>query len=147
MKKTGKITAVVAVLTIVVLLAGIGYYTYQSNHPSYLQLYLGGGSRGDDYYVEHIGISYSTRYNIPLSTTLEENILTLSDWNDEVVTELIAGDYIAPSNVTVYETIKNNKTTYTYTGYVTTQNGETIEYLNEKTFDFVLPVTENKIAE
>ncbi len=71
----------------------------------------------------------------------------MSDWNDEVVTELIAGDYIAPSNVTVYETIKNNKTTYTYTGYVTTQNGETIEYLNEKTFDFVLPVTENKIAE
>lgn len=46
--------------------------------------------------------------------------------------------YTAPYSITVSGEVSGGSTTLRYAGVVTTPEGETVDYLNEKTFDFVL---------
>lgn len=127
---------ILSALLLMVLL-GIGYYSYRVNHP-YLSIQLGGGSSGEDHYIGHISISYSTYHNLPLPKELDKNLLELSMWNNEIVTELMmSGEYMEPFYVKAYAEVEDGKTIFTYKGSVTTKDGVTKDYLEEKVFDYV----------
>ena len=82
----------------------------------------------DEYYAEGIRAAWAS--NPQTDETLREFVL----WNHIVDLELHYV-YTAPYDVRVSGEVKGGKTTLRYEGYVTTQDGETIEYKNEMTFD------------
>ena len=81
---------------------------------------------GKEAYAEFIMIAWSG----------DKAVRELVLWN-EVVDLEVHYFYTAPYHVEVSGEIKDGKTTLRYEGYVTTQDGETIEYKNEMTFDAV----------
>ena len=82
----------------------------------------------DEYYAEWIGAAWAG--NSETDKKLREFVL----WNRTVDLELHYV-YIAPYDVRASGEVRGGKTTLRYEGYVTTRDGETIEYKNEMTFD------------
>ena len=62
----------------------------------------------------------------------------ISNWSNSVVTELQKEYLSRPHHIEVFSEVKNKETTLRYEGWVTTKEGEKIEYKQEKVFDFVL---------
>ena len=51
---------------------------------------------------------------------------------------------MAPTDVKLSAAINQGKVTFTYQGYVTTKQGEKLDYFKEATFDFIkVPEMEN----
>ena len=120
-----------------VLAAGV-YYVYWSHHP-HVVIQRGetiSSSRFDgEYHNETIMVAFAHHKDwIPLAKSVDANLKEFADWNNQVITDL--NQYIAPYNIKVSGEVAGGKTTLRYAGYVTTQKGETIDYEEEKTFDF-----------
>lgn len=56
-------------------------------------------------------------------------------WNKDIFDELYY-EYTSPTDVKLTAELDHTKVTFTYKGYVTTQEGETIDYFEEASFDF-----------
>ena len=81
---------------------------------------------GKEAYFEYIMVGWYS--------TGDKKVRELVLWNHGVDLE-INYCYTAPYHIEASGEVKNGKTTLRYEGYVTTQDGETIEYKNEMTFD------------
>lgn len=131
--------ALVPLLVVAALaLAAGAYYMYWSHHPHVVfhRAEAISSSRFEgEYHYETIMVSFAHHKAwIPLAKSVDADLKELADWNNRVITDL--NQYIAPYNIKVSGEVANGKTTLRYAGYVTTQEGETIDYKEEKTFDF-----------
>lgn len=129
------ITAVIAAVAVTSLAAMAAYHFYWPTHHHYpeIQLYrresvADARFARDEYYAELIGAAWAS--NPQTDKKLREFVL----WNHTVDLELHYV-YIVPYDVRVSGEVKDGKTTLRYEGYVTTQDGKTIEYKNEMAFD------------
>lgn len=126
MKKNVVMSGIIIILLFIV----IGY-VYSSNNPN-IRLGVGGGHG-----IEVIHLVYSTYFNVPVSKEIEANIKEFGDWNDAVISELM-NETVEPRNIEVSGEVVDGKTTLRYEGIYTSKDGKSLEYLEEKTFDFVL---------
>ena len=127
--------AVVIAVAIMSTAAGLyASHVYHKLFPDYPDIHL---SRmvvradprfeGLESYSEHIMLAWSG----------DKKVRELVLWNDVVDLE-VHYFYTAPYHVEASGEVKDGKTTLRYEGYVTTQKGETVEYLREMTFDFAV---------
>ena len=82
----------------------------------------------DEYHADWIGFAWAG------DEITDKKVRELALWNHIVDLELHYV-YVAPYDVRASGEVKNGRTTLRYEGYVTTRDGETIEYRNEMTFD------------
>lgn len=135
MKKT-----VIIVVAVLILLGGI-FALYYNSYPlvSVVKSVTFSNPNFDgEYYRETVSIVTAGNDILPDSPKIEKRLSQVAEWNDSVVTELLNADFVAPLNIKVSSEVKDGKTVLRYEGYVTTKDGEKQDYLNEKTFDFVL---------
>ena len=96
---------------------------------------------GEHYHFEWLMvISGDGYYGVPIASKVLKQQLELAIWDNEVFDEIYY-TYKAPLDIRVSGEVGNGKTTLRYEGYVTTEDGETIDYKNEKVFEveFVKP--------
>lgn len=129
MKK--KIIISIAIILILVTTVPVLVYQYVSYHPD-IRVGIGGGHG-----LEIISIAMTTSSFIPVAKEIEDNIIEVGDWNNEVTTFLF-NNTVQPRDIKVSGEVVDGKTTLRYEGYYTTKDGQTEEYFEEKTFDFVL---------
>ena len=129
------ITAVIAVLAVMSVAAAAAYHFYWPTHHHYPEITLYRMDSvadvrfdRDEYYAEFIGAAWAS------DPQMDKKVREFVLWNHIVDLELHYV-YVAPYDVRASGEIKGGKTTLRYEGYVTTQDGETIEYKNEMTFD------------
>ncbi|MFI3115516.1 MAG: hypothetical protein R3Y12_05185 [Clostridia bacterium] len=125
----------ILVLVLSVVGVGVGYYLQNSQNPEITVSIAGGGD--DNHYMEFIGIAYSENGGVSMSDTIKSNITAISNHTQEVVLKL-STEYTEPLNVTCSYNEENGQTFVKYEGLVTTLDGETIDFSEEKIFDFVL---------
>lgn len=124
----------------IILLAVVGsvkiYNKYFAFNPTIVFTHGDGGDR-ENYYIEKILLAIGEEETAPKKYS--DAIKSFADWNIEIARELYM-DYIEPTEVKVYGEIVDGKVVFKFIGYVTTQDGETIDYYKEGTFDFgVIP--------
>lgn len=90
----------------------------------------------EEYYCEFLMMIMTKPSMIPIAPSIEDKIRELADWNNDVTTDMYE-KYVAPLHITVSGKVKDGKTIFWYEGYVTTKKGDTIEYREEKTIDYV----------
>jgi len=135
-----KILAIVLVLVITTSIIATWYYT------SYPTISVGKlvGSSSDkfekEFHSEHLSIVTAGTDFIPDSPLQRRKIDEVWAWNDPIVLELIEYSKQGGTayNIVVSGEIEDGKTTLRYSGYIIKKDGERINYLQEKTFDFVL---------
>lgn len=128
------IVSITAICVIAAAIISSGAYWYLSCYPSFAIKRMV-SENGDDYHSEWLMMVIADNPNIPIAESVQEKIREYSDWNNNVVEEL--KKYSAPLDIRVSGDVKDGKTTFRYTGYVTTQDGETIAYQNEKVIDYI----------
>lgn len=138
--KSGKVIACLGVVLALLVGAFGVYYAYWSYHPHMVILCAQADSDRhfeEEHHHETIVVSLSNHRGIPLADSVEENLMELGEWNNRVITDLYE-NYIAaaPYDIRVSGEVAGGKTTLRYEGYVTTPEGETIDYKEEMTFDF-----------
>lgn len=116
---------IIIIIFITVLLGG--GYIYRLHHP-HIEVGVG---RGHGLEIIHIAFSE------PISKEIEKNIIEIGEWNDAVITELM-NETIEPRDIKVSGEVVDGKTTLRYKGNYTSKDGQTLEYFEERTFDFVL---------
>lgn len=119
------------VIIVLILICIVSGYIYCSYNPN-IRVGIGGGHG-----IEIIHLAYSTYFNVPVAKEIEANIIEFGDWNDEVVSELME-ETMEPRDIKVSGEVVDGKTTLRYEGYYTSKDGQTLQYFEEKTFDFVL---------
>lgn len=122
---------------ILLIVAVGGYWVYWSFHPHMMfhrTEAISSNRFEGEYHYETIMVSFANHRNIPLAKSVDTNLKEFADWNNRVITDL--NQYIAPYNIKVSGEVADGKTTLRYAGYVTTQEGKTIDYKEEMTFDF-----------
>ncbi len=137
---TRKLLAVVLALVITFSIVGIWYYT------SYPTISVGKlvGSSSDkfekEFHSEHLSIVTAVAGFLPDSPLQRQKIDEVMKWNDPIVLELTehSKEGGLAYNIEVSGEIEGGKTTLRYEGYIIKKDGERINYLQEKTFDFVL---------
>ena len=82
-------------------------------------------------------IDFGLPFGLNYTEAAEEKMRSVSNWQNSCIEEQQILFQNGPYEITVSGEMDNGKTTLRYKGYVTDANGERIEYLNEKTFDFV----------
>ena len=94
----------------------------------------------DEFYSETITIVTVGTEIIPDSPLQSEKMYAIWQWNDNIGKELaeLRKDGGSAYNIKVSGEIENGKTTLRYEGYIIKKDGKRIDYLQEKTFDFVL---------
>ncbi len=135
-----KLLAVVLALVVTFSIVGIWYYT------SYPTIGVGKmvASSSDnfekEFHSERINISSAVVGFLPDSPLQKQKIDEVRAWNDPISQELL--EYSKEGglayNIEVSGEIEGGKTTLRYEGYIIKKDGERINYLQEKTFDFVL---------
>ncbi len=128
------IVSITAICVTAAVIISAGVYWYMSRYPSF-DVKRMVSENGDDYHNEWLMMVVSDNPNIPIAKSVQEKVSEYSDWNNKVMEEL--QKYSAPLDIRVSTDVKDGKTTFQYTGYVTTQEGETIAYQNEKVIDYV----------
>ena len=73
---------------------------------------------------------------LPLSKQYREAEISFIHWSNDIIDSFYYKEYLPPTNVKVYAKLINHKITFTFKGYATTQEGETIDYFEEASFDF-----------
>ena len=127
------LTVGIAAVLIAVVCGAYYFHEYRILFPEYsdVQLHLmkyrhDPLHEGKEAYFEYIMVSWSW--------SGDKKVRELVLWNHGVDLE-INYFYTAPYHIEASGEVKNGKTILRYEGYVTTQDGETIEYKNEMTFD------------
>lgn len=137
---TRKILALVLALVVIFSIAGAWYYT------SYPSISVGKLVSSDndnfteEFHSEHLSIVTAVAGFLPDSPLQRRKIDEVMKWNDLITDELIEHSKQGglAYNITVSGEIANGKTTLRYEGYIIKKDGDRINYLQEKTFDFVL---------
>lgn len=137
---TRKILALVLALVVIFSIAGAWYYT------SYPSISVGKLVSSDndnfteEFHSEHLSIVTAVAGFLPDSPLQRRKIDEVMKWNDPISLELMehSKDGGLAYNIQVSGEIDNGKTTLRYEGYIIKKDGERINYLQEKTFDFVL---------
>lgn len=137
---TRKILALVLALVITFSIVGIWYYT---SYPTISVGKLVGSSSDkfeEEFHSEHLSIVTAVAGFLPDSPLQRKKIDEVMKWNDPIVLELTEHSKEGGTayNIVVSGEIENGKTTLRYEGYIIKKDGERIDYLQEKTFDFVL---------
>ena len=135
-----KILAVVLALVITFSIVGIWYYT------SYPTISVGKmvASSSDnfekEFHSEHLSIVTAVAGFLPDSPLQRKKIDEVMKWSDPIVLELTehSKEGGLAYNIEVSGEIESGKTTLRYEGYIIKKDGERINYLQEKTLDFVL---------
>lgn len=97
------------------------------------------GEQHEDWYLETIMLYVGTDEHTVAPDGYIENTIAFSDWLNGIM-EDVYYVYTKPINLKVYGELNGTKVTFRYEGTVTTQEGETIDYFKEATFDFgVIP--------
>ena len=129
------ITAVIVVVVVMVSAAVLASHFYWMTHYRYPEIVLSLRDpmvdprfQRDEYHAEFIMAAWSG------DPKTEKKMREFVLWNHIVDLELHYV-YVAPYDVRASGEVKGGKTTLRYEGYVTTQDGETIEYKSEMTFD------------
>ena len=137
MTRKFKLICIIAAAVLLITTAAYGvYYLYWSYHPRFvISRVVGYGDiygSGEDDENELIVGSFSAR--VPMAKSISEKGLELLDWIAGIDYELF-NTYAPPYDIKVSGENEDGKVTLRYVGYVTTQDGETIEYNKERTFD------------
>ncbi|MFI3177376.1 MAG: hypothetical protein R3Y67_07805 [Eubacteriales bacterium] len=142
-----KIIILVSLVVGILITSAFIFYHHTANNPQHFEVLEFVGNSEDSKFT-HMSFAYATAFNIPISEKLRNNLFEIVMWNDSVISEVMLID-AENDNLNVGCTYHETKTqtTVTYQGTYVDENDETIEYFNEKTFDFVLPVTENQLVE
>ncbi len=74
---------------------------------------------------------------IPISREIEETMMEISDWNNEVIT-FLNDNAKHPRDIKPSAEVVGGQTILRYEGYYTTENGEKVDYFEEKAFDIVI---------
>lgn len=135
-----KILALVLALVITISIVGTWYYT------SYPTISVGKmvASSSDkfekEFHSERLSITSAVIGFLPDSPLQRTKIDEVMKWNDPIVLELTehSKEGGLAYNIEVSGEIEGGKTTLRYEGYIIKKDGERINYLQEKTFDFVL---------
>ena len=137
--RKSKVLITIGVTLLLLIVLAVIYYLYWLYNP--YVIFDNGRSTSspdyaEDYYKEIIMVVTHGRTNIPTAKSVNDKLNVIWEWNDAAITELRG--YGAPMNIKVSGGEEHGKTTLRYEGYVTTPEGETIDYKNEKTFDFIV---------
>lgn len=143
-----KLLAVILALVVIISIVGTWYYT------SYPTISVGKmvGTENDnfekEFHSETISISSAVIGFLPDSPLQKQKLDEVWEWNNPISLELAeyrkAGGLAY--NIEVSGEIENGQTTLRYEGYIIKKDGEKINYLQEKTFDFVLCSDKNFFA-
>lgn len=128
------IAGITAICVIAAVIISAGVYWYLSCYHSF-DIKRMVSENGDNYHNEWLMMVIADNPDISIVKSVQEKVREYSDWNNKVIEEL--QKYSAPLDIRVSTDVKGGKTTFQYTGYVTTQDGETIDYQNEKVIDYV----------
>ena len=136
--KVNKTVKVVILLCCVAVLAVLVSYLAKPLFPlvkiSKMQSY----SNAEGNTVEMMAIVSSGAEWSPFVKKTEERLDLITDWINDIDEELRSYPMDQPHQVILSGDVKNGKTTFTFTGYLTNASGERVEYNREKTFDFVV---------
>ncbi len=136
MNKKIKTAVIVILVLIIVFVPSFVLFSYY-NPVIRISVSRGFGNSGeDDVWVEHIMVMTSTAFNLPLPKKTDSQLKEIWQWNDAAVVEFNENFGEGPRKITVSGEMKDEKTVLRYEGYYTNKNGEKVDYLNEKTFDF-----------
>lgn len=135
-----KILSVLLALVIMITIVGTWYYT------SYPTIGVGKfvASESDnfekEFHSERISVTSAVVGFLPDSPLQKRKMEEVREWNDPISLELTehSKEGGLAYNIEVSGEIENGKTTLRYSGYIIKKDGEKINYLQEKTFDFVL---------
>ena len=136
-----RLKIIIAVLSAIIvllisLMAGCVYFAYHPYTSMTRSVAAGGIYANEDYHRERLMLAWSpTSHGIPMAESVRSEIYDYIYWSNSVDAELY--DYVPPFDVRVYGKIENGKTNLKYEGYVTTKDGETVDFLREYTADFV----------
>lgn len=126
---------IIKMLIIAVLVIPILGYLYCSYNPLiHISAMRNIGSEGRN---EQLLIAMSTYFGVPVAKEIDEKCKEIGEWNNAIVVEL-AEKARAPRDIQVTGEVVDGKTILRYEGYYTTEDGQTVQYFEEKTFDFVL---------
>ena len=132
----------VFILALVVILSTLGALYYTSYPIIGVSKAIGYANDNfeDEFYSETITIVTVGTEIIPDSPLQSEKMDAVWQWNDNIGKELaeLRKDGGSAYNIKVSGEIENGKTTLRYEGYIIRKDGKRIDYLQEKTFDFVL---------
>lgn len=67
-----------------------------------------------------------------------DNITAFTNWIHEIDDAFYTRQYIAPTNIKLTCELHGSNVTFTLKGTTTSPEGKTINYFNERTFDFVI---------
>ncbi len=125
--------AILGVIIIAVAVFVGAYLLYWAHHP-YISISAATGYLTEaDYHNERVMVATWGHRGIPAASRVEKELMRMTDWNNQVADELYA--YTAPYYIQVSGENENGKVTLRYQGYVTDQNGRTVDYEREATFD------------
>ncbi len=135
-----KILVLILALTIILSTLGALYYT---SYPIIGVSKMVGYSNDkfeDEFHSETITLVTVGTDIIPDSPLQSKKMDAVWQWNDIIGKDLAEHrkDGGSAYNIKVSGEIANGKTTLRYEGYIIKKDGERINYLQEKTFDFVL---------
>ena len=135
-----KLLAFFLALVVIFSVAGAWYY---NSYPTISVGKLVGSSSDkfkEEFHSEHLSIVTAVAGFLPDSPLQRKKINEVMKWNDPIVLELteLSKEGGIAYNIVVSGEIETGKTTLRYEGYIIKKDGERIDYLQEKTFDFVL---------
>ncbi len=135
-----KLLAIILALVITFSIVGIWYYTSYPTISVGKMVSLSSDKFEEEFHSERLSIVSSVAGFLPDSPLQRRKIDEVMKWNDPIVLELTehSKEGGLAYNITVSGEIEDGKTTLRYEGYIIKEDGERINYLQEKTFPFVL---------
>ncbi len=138
MKK--RVFAIILVIVVIFSALAVLYYT---SYPTIDVIKMVSDSNDNfenEFHDESITISSAVVSFLPDSPLQKQKMDAVWEWNNPITLELT--EYRKEGgksyNIEVSGEIVDGKTTLRYEGYIIKENGEKIDYLQEKTFDFVI---------
>ncbi len=132
----------IALLAVVILISSVSIWYYTSYPIIGVVKMVSHGSNNfkEEFVSESIGIISAGNDVIPDSPLQKRKLDEVWVWNNAITLEL--SEYRMEGglafNIQASGELEDGKTTLRYKGYIITNDGEKIEYLQEKTFDFEL---------
>lgn len=134
-----KKTVLMAASAIVALAVFVGLaYWYRVYHPRIYIAHGIGVHENENFHSERVEVVVGEREGVPVAKSIREELRELSDWNNAIDTELLSYRANGPCDIRVSGKTQSGEITLQYEGYVTSENGERVDYHKEMTFD--LPV-------
>ena len=134
-----KFLFLIGVIAIPIVSVGAFCFYHYSFHPNIMFVRMVKDSDvrfEEEYYFEWLMPITAESPIIPITSSIKDKMEKLYIWNNGVVTDLNE-NYVAPLHIIVSGEVKDGRTTFWYQGYATTSEGDTIEYWEEETFDYV----------